>query len=364
MSGKHSAKVRIVHRLEVLFVAVFPHGTPVFHFRPDVAENQAHGGVGHFLIIGQMPQRVEHAGVISVECQTGHTTRRRLPRGVAGTEAHEGHIHRSVVVDAHRHHGPRLHIVGLSAGGGLAHVGSHVGHIPRTGFVLHVVPLFGQHFLPFVKFMVAEHAHSYAHVFEHLGHETRFARGVVEKAAAEIIACRNGDVVGVDALERIECLHHPCGSGDVLCGIGQESCVEIVERNDGNGDRVAVGRTERGNGGDESGAQQRTGQKRVFHYGRRLNYAKRKIHRPRLVLGKGTHFLTARRHEARRKRFFSSSPPLCCRFRSCAEAFRRGRNPTKRGAFAHLPREICPKRGTFETKSPMTENIGHGAFRK
>jgi len=90
----------------------------------------------------------------------------------------------------------------------------------------------------------------------------------------------------------------------------------------------------------------------VFHYCRRLNYAKRKMHRPRFVLGKGTHFLTARRHEARRKRFFSSSPPLCCRFHSCAEAFCRGRNPTKRGAFAHLPREICPKRGTFETKKP------------
>ena len=232
-----------------------------------------------------MPQRVEHAGVIPIEGQTGYTTRRGLPRGVAGTEAHEGHIHRSVVVDAHRHHGPRLHIVGLSAGGGLAHVGSHVGHIPRTGFVLHVVPLFGQHFLPFVKFMVAEHAHSYAHVFEHLGHETRFARGVVEKAAAEIIACRNGDVVGVDALERIECLHHPCGSGDVLRGIGQESCVEIVERNDGNGDRVAVGRTERGNGRDESGAQQRTSQKRVFHYGRRLKLRKAENAPPTACIG-------------------------------------------------------------------------------
>ena len=265
VSRKHSAEIGIVHGLEVLLVAILPQGASVFHLRADVAKNQAHGRVFHLFVVGQTAQGVEHPGVVAVERQAHHATCRGLPRCVAGAEPHESHIDRAVVVDAHGYHRPRLHIVGLSAGRGLTHVSPHVGDFPRAGFVLHVIPFARQHLLSFVELVVAEHAHADAHVFEQLRHEACFARGIVEEAAAEIVARRNGDVIGVDAFERIEGLHHPRRARHLLGRIGEESGVEIVEREDRHRNGVAVGCTERTAGRSEAGQEERSGQKGMFH---------------------------------------------------------------------------------------------------
>ena len=265
MPRKYAAKIFIVHRLEVRFVSIFPKGAAVFHLRADVAKNQSHGSLFYLLVVRQLAQRVEHSGVVAVKRKSRHTTRRGLPRRIAGAQPHEGHVDRTVVVDAHRHHRPRLHIVGLATAGRLAHVGPHIGHFPRAGFVFDVVPFARQRLLSFIELVVAEHAHVDAHVFEHLGHEARFARGIVEEASAEIIAGRNGDVIGINAFERIESLHHPSRARHLLGRIRQETCMEIIERKDRHRDGVAIGCMERTTGRSQTGKQERSGQKRVFH---------------------------------------------------------------------------------------------------
>ena len=275
MPRKYAAKIFIVHRLKVRFVSIFPKGAAVFHLRADVAKNQSHGSLFYLLVVRQVAQRIEHSGVVAVKRKPRHATRRGLPRRIAGAQPHEGHVDRTVVVDAHRHHRPRLHIVGLATAGRLAHVGTHISHFPRAGVVFDVVPFARQRLLSFVELVVAEHAHVDAHVFEHLGHEARFASGIVEEAAAEIIAGRNGDVIGINAFERIESLHHPSRARHLLCGIGQETCMEIIERKDRHRDGVAIGCMEHTAGRSQTGKQERCGQKRVFHDDRKFKQGTR-----------------------------------------------------------------------------------------
>ena len=48
-----------------------------------------------------------------------------------------------------------------------------------------------------------------------------------------VIARRNGEVVGVDLLERVEALDNPRGAGDVALCVVDKPTVEVVDAEDG-----------------------------------------------------------------------------------------------------------------------------------
>ena len=236
VSRQEGMKVGTVEGAEVCSIAVVPNRTSVLHLCSDVCQYQAQRGASYGIITGQFCHGIKHGGVVAVEGEPFQALRTGLPRGVAREQSDEGHINRAPSAHRYRHHCPRLCKSG-DAPLGVAGVGADVVDVPRARDEFGVLPFVGQCVLPFVKLVVAEGAEGDAHVFEHLRHESLGARGGIEETAAEVVAGRHGDVVGIDLLEGVERLHHIGSTGHALPRVGDDAGVEVVDGEDGHRDR-------------------------------------------------------------------------------------------------------------------------------